>query len=123
MKNFVRINSELSNFNSVVNIPGDKSISIRWILLASQALGTSRAYNLLESDDIKNTINSIKKIGVQIKKKENFYEIEGVGLNGFYVKNKQKIYGIGAPSRASTLINYLGLTNEVLQYVCEVDGS
>ena len=82
MKNFVRINSELSNFNSVVNIPGDKSISIRWILLASQALGQSKAYNLLESDDVKNTINSIKKIGVQIKKK-NFYEIEGVGLNGF----------------------------------------
>jgi len=79
MKNFVRINSELSNFNSVVNIPGDKSISIRWILLASQALGPSRAYNLLESDDVKNTINSIKKIGVQIKKKKNFYEIEGVG--------------------------------------------
>ena len=70
MKNFVRINSELSNFNSVVNIPGDKSISIRWILLASQALGPSRAYNLLESDDVKNTINSIKKIGVQIKKKK-----------------------------------------------------
>ena len=39
------------------------------------------------------------------------------------VKRKKKIYGIGAPSRASTLINYLGLTNEVLQYVCEVDGS
>ena len=92
MKNFVRIDSELNNFNSVVNIPGDKSISIRWILLASQALGPSRAYNLLESDDVKNTIKSIKKIGVQIKKKKNFYEIEGVGLNGFNVKNKQKIY-------------------------------
>ena len=92
MRNFVRIDSELNNFNSVVNIPGDKSISIRCILLASQAIGSSRAYNLLESDDIKNTINSMKKIGVQIKKKKDFYEIEGVGLNGFYVKNKQKIY-------------------------------
>ena len=78
MKNFVRIDSELNNFNSVVNIPGDKSISIRWILLASQALGTSRAYNLLESDDIKNTINSIKKIGVQIKKKKIFMRLKGL---------------------------------------------
>ena len=76
MKNFVRINSELNNFNSVVNIPGDKSISIRWILLASQALGPSRAYNLLESDDVKNTINSIKKIGVQIKKKKIFMRLK-----------------------------------------------
>ena len=39
------------------------------------------------------------------------------------IKRKHKIYGIGAPSRASTLINYLGLTNEILQCVCEIDGS
>ena len=38
-------------------------------------------------------------------------------------KSKKKIYGIGAPSRASTLINYLGLTSEIMQCVCEVDGS
>ena len=35
----------------------------------------------------------------------------------------KKIYCIGAPSRASTLVNYLGLTNEMVKYVCEVDGS
>ena len=39
------------------------------------------------------------------------------------VKRKDKIYGIGAPSRASTLINYLGLTNEIMQHVCEIEGS
>ena len=53
-----------------------------------------------------------------VKSKLNLYKIL---IN--IVKSKQKIYGIGAPSRASTLINYLGLTNEILQYVCEVDGS
>jgi len=81
------------------------------------------------------TLNSVKKILDEekkflnwknfnkfrsdvVKSKLNLYKI----LNNI-VKSKQKIYGIGAPSRASTLINYLGLTNEVLQYVCEVDGS
>ncbi len=39
------------------------------------------------------------------------------------IKKKHKIYGIGAPSRASTLINYLGLTNEILSSVCEIEGS
>ena len=72
MKNFVRIETELKDFNSVIEIPGDKSISIRWILLASQALGQSKAFNLLESDDVKNTIKSMKKLGVKIKKKKNF---------------------------------------------------
>jgi hypothetical protein len=35
----------------------------------------------------------------------------------------QRIYGIGAPSRASTLINYTGLDNAILSYVLEVPGS
>tara|TARA_Y100000590_G_scaffold200983_1_gene228365 strand:- start:293 stop:1531 length:1239 start_codon:yes stop_codon:yes gene_type:complete len=81
------------------------------------------------------TLNSVKKILEEekkflnwknfnkfrsdvVKSKLNLYKM----LNNI-VKSKQKIYGIGAPSRASTLINYLGLTNEILQYVCEVDGS
>lgn len=35
----------------------------------------------------------------------------------------QKIYGIGAPSRASTLINYVGLDDGILDCVLEVKGS
>jgi hypothetical protein len=34
-----------------------------------------------------------------------------------------RIYGVGAPSRASTLINYVGLDREILERVVEVKGS
>jgi len=34
-----------------------------------------------------------------------------------------RIYGIGAPSRASTLINYLGLDDGILDCVVEIAGS
>lgn len=34
-----------------------------------------------------------------------------------------RICGISAPSRASTLINYVGLDEAILDYVCEVEGS
>jgi hypothetical protein len=34
-----------------------------------------------------------------------------------------RIYGIGAPSRASTLINYVGLDDGILDCVLEVPGS
>ena len=37
--------------------------------------------------------------------------------------NKNKIYGIGAPSRASTLINYVGLDENIIECVLEIDGS
>jgi hypothetical protein len=34
-----------------------------------------------------------------------------------------RVYGIGAPSRASTLINYVGLGDGILDCVLEVKGS
>jgi hypothetical protein len=38
-------------------------------------------------------------------------------------KKGQKVYGIGAPSRASTLINYVGLDDGIVDCVLEVKGS
>ena len=38
-------------------------------------------------------------------------------------KQGRRIYGIGAPSRASTLINYLGLDDGILDCVVEIAGS
>ena len=38
-------------------------------------------------------------------------------------ERKKKIYGIGAPSRASTLINYVGLDENIIECVLEIDGS
>ena len=87
MKNYLSINSVIPSFNKVLNVPGDKSLSIRWILLASQAIGKSKAYNLLESDDVISAIVSMRKLGVKIIKRRSFYEIRGVGLSGFSHKN------------------------------------
>tara|TARA_B100000941_G_C28499808_1_gene553341 strand:- start:1146 stop:2477 length:1332 start_codon:yes stop_codon:yes gene_type:complete len=89
MKNQIIIENKIPNYNKTIYIPGDKSISIRVILIASQAIGKSKAYNLLESEDVKNTIKSMKNLGVKIVKKKNFYEICGVGLNGFKFKDNQ----------------------------------
>ena len=38
-------------------------------------------------------------------------------------KKNVKIFGVGAPSRASTLVNYVGLTNEIIDCICEIEGS
>ena len=35
----------------------------------------------------------------------------------------KKIYGIGAPSRASTLINYVGLDENIIDCILEINGS
>ncbi len=38
-------------------------------------------------------------------------------------QERKKIYGISAPSRASTLINYVGIDDGMLDYVLEIKGS
>ena len=42
------------------NVPSDKSISIRALILASYCIGKCKIFNLLESDDVLNTLEVIK---------------------------------------------------------------
>ena len=87
MKNSLKINEIIKPFNKKLEIEGDKSLSIRWALLASQALGKSKAYNLLKSEDVINTLNFLKKLGIKVKFSKNYCEIFGVGINGFKYKS------------------------------------
>jgi len=83
----LKISRKIKPFNKKITIDGDKSLSIRWALLASQAVGKSRAYKLLKSQDVLNTLNSLKKLGVKIRLKDRYYEILGKGLNSYKYKN------------------------------------
>ncbi len=87
MPNFVKIRNKINKFNKSLIIDGDKSLSIRWALLSSQSLEKCRSSNLLFSEDVINTLNCLKKLGVKIKISKNFCEIIGLGLNGFKYKN------------------------------------
>ena len=91
MPNYVTINKIIKPFKNKINVSGDKSLSIRWALLASQAIGRSRAYNLLKSEDVINTIKGLRKLGVKISLGKNFCEIDGVGINGFKFKKNLTI--------------------------------
>ena len=85
---FVRINNKIKVFNKYLSIDGDKSLSIRWALISSQSLSKSKSFNLLLSEDVLSTLNSLKKLGLNVKLSKNFCQIQGVGLNGFkYRKN------------------------------------
>ena len=88
MNNLLKINKKIESFDQKINVTGDKSLSIRWVLLASQTTGKSKAYNLLMSEDVLAAIESIKKLGIKVKIYKNYCEIIGNGINGFkYKKN------------------------------------
>ena len=79
--------NKIKKFKKKIFIDGDKSLSIRWALLSSLAIGRSRAYNLLKSEDVLNTLKALKKLGVKVYYKKKFHEIVGNGLNSFEYNN------------------------------------
>ena len=88
MPNIFVIKKKIKDFkNKIIKVNGDKSLSIRWVLLASLAEGRSKSFNLLLSEDVKASINSIKRLGIKVKLNENFCEIHGKGLNGYKYKS------------------------------------
>ena len=88
MPNKVILKKKISNFNETILIPGDKSISIRWVLISSLASGVSKAQNLLMSEDVLASIEAIKKLGAKVIVKKNICKIHGMGMKGYkYKKN------------------------------------
>ena len=79
----VIIKSKIKSFNKKISVPGDKSLSIRWVLFASIALGTSKAKNLLLSEDVLAAVGAIKKLGIKVKLDKKLCTIYGKGLNGY----------------------------------------
>jgi len=80
------IDKKINSFKKKIFVSGDKSLSIRWALLASQATGRSKAFNLLRSEDVINALKSLRKLGVKVTSKKNYTEIIGNGINSFNFK-------------------------------------
>ena len=107
MSDYISIYSQIKSFNKKINVSSDKSISIRSILLASQAVGISKISNLLESEDVLNTLKAIKKLGINYNKIGKIYNIEGFGLNGFNVKKNTTIEAGNSGTLARLILGLL----------------
>ncbi len=74
--------------------------------------------SLLKTEKKKINSKSIKKFKDGVVRSK----IELISLIKKIKKNKI-IFGVGAPSRATTLVNYVGLDSNIIKYICEVKGS
>ena len=88
MSDSIVIKNKIQKFNKKIEISGDKSISIRWVLLSSLVKGVSTAKNLLMSEDVMAAINAIKKLGIKVNIRNNICKVTGNGVDGYkYKKN------------------------------------
>ena len=82
------IQRKIKTFNKTISVDGDKSISIRSLLIGSQSYGICKIKNLSKSGDILSTIGGLKKLGIKVIFKKKICYLYGNGLNGFnYKKN------------------------------------
>ena len=91
MSNIVKVSEKIENFKKSITVPGDKSLSIRWVLFASLANGTSKAKNLLMSEDVLAALNTVKKLGIKVIINVKECRIFGKGINGYKYKKKLTI--------------------------------
>ena len=70
-------------FNAVVRVPGDKSISHRYAILASLAEGHSEIFNFSPAVDCHSTLECLRALGVKIEEKDASVLVEGTGLDGW----------------------------------------
>ncbi len=86
------ISHKISNgIKGNANIPGDKSISHRSIIIPSISNGVCEISNILKSDDVMHTMSAFKNMGVQIEESKQKLFIYGKGLNSLK-KPKKTIY-------------------------------
>lgn len=70
----------------------------------------------------KNTVTSMESFN-SFRKKVIVSKLELYDLLANIKKKNKRIYGISAPSRGTTLINYLGLDDGTIEKIVEVKGS
>tara|TARA_Y100000590_G_scaffold422045_1_gene526316 strand:+ start:2904 stop:4247 length:1344 start_codon:yes stop_codon:yes gene_type:complete len=118
----VYIDSKIKKFNKSITVENDKSISHRALLIASQCIGVSKIKGVLESEDVKNTIICLKKLGVKIIKKKKIYFVYGNGLESFRQPSKNFLYAGNSGTLARMLIALLS-THKNLKVKIKGDSS
>ena len=117
MPNVVKIKYKIKNFKKTITVPGDKSLSIRWVLFASLAKGLSKAKNLLLSEDVLAAIEAVKKLGIKVTIREKECKIFGKGIDGYKYKKNLKINAQNSGTLARLILGLLVNSSEPISLV------
>lgn len=74
--------SKTNSLRGEINVPGDKSISHRSIMLGSLAEGDTIITGFLKSADCISTMNAFRAMGIDIEENNETIIVHGKGLNG-----------------------------------------
>lgn len=93
MNSFSLVSEKAHSLKGEIEVPGDKSISHRAVLLSMLSEGQTIIENYLSSEDINRTIEVSRYLGADIYLKNNIMEVHGIGLKGLINPKKALNFG------------------------------
>lgn len=91
--------------SGAIVLPGDKSISHRYAMLASLAEGDSKISNYSTGADCHSTLACVRALGIEVEEEGTTVTIHGRGMQGW----KQPEYDLDAGNSGSTIRMISGL--------------
>ncbi len=88
-----------SSVTGSVSLPGDKSISHRYAMLATIAHGASRIRNYATGADCRSTLGAVRALGIEVEQNGTEVTVHGAGLDGLHTPAS----GIDAGNSGSTM--------------------
>lgn len=99
----MKLKTNISHLHGSIRVPGDKSISHRFIIFGSLAEGETKVYDILRGEDVLSTMQVFRDLGVVIEDKDDVITIQGVGMDG--LKAPQNALDMGNSGTSIRLIS------------------
>ena len=93
MNSFTLVSNKVNSLNGEIEVPGDKSISHRAVILSMLSEGQTVIENYLSSEDIFRTVEISRILGADIYLKNEIMEVHGIGLEGLIEPRKVLNFG------------------------------
>ncbi|MBM7598365.1 3-phosphoshikimate 1-carboxyvinyltransferase [Virgibacillus halotolerans] len=102
----VKLQSSHHPLSGELEIPGDKSISHRAIIMGSLASGKTKVTNFLDGEDCMRTIHAFQKMGVSIEKQDTTVTIDSKGAAAL-TEPKEPLYFGNSGTTARLMLGLL----------------
>ncbi len=100
-----------SALTGCTEVPGDKSISHRALIIGAVALGRTIVRGLLEAEDVLRTVSALTALGAIIKRSGEEWLIDGVGVGGLTAP--EDVIDMGNSGTAARLLIGLLATHDI----------
>lgn len=113
----MKISSQKSQLSGRVSVPGSKSHTIRALILASLAEGTSHIKNPLPSNDCLSTVQAVKQIGAEVSLPEGESDASGANVSSPAVWT---VRGAGKNLHLPDSVIDVGNSGSLMYFLCPV---